>query len=404
MKGIIVSKDMHTINSVLQKYFEKNLGDYFQPFAEIESAKKFVFENQLDVVLVDCEEALDDRAFFSFVKTLYPHILTGLITRDALQGGIALQEGVNHILFKPFIEEDVAYMLDTLSLLCAHNTPKVFVQTFPNFDVFVNSVPVVFQTKRAKELLAYLVFRRGALVPAHEIISHMFEEFKGNVSECSSYRMALKALKETLQKYNISYIVKQSQRQYAIVPHTFSCDYYSFLEAQTSSMFDFQGAFMTEYTWAEDTLYALEERKAAFLKTKTTHQNSLVENVFHVKKMSKWSVFNQLPLPVVVGQKDPIVGDLQPVFMNESFCKAMEFEKGEDIIPFWQIKNSFYTPVHEEDVEAVRRVFGALKVGEKTEITFRLRTTKTKKYISFLCRIYKTMENGIETYYLLYFL
>ena len=50
------------------------------------------------------------------------------------------------------------------------------IQTFGNFEVFADGRPPQFKYAKAKELLAYLVDRRGALCSNKEIIGILWEE------------------------------------------------------------------------------------------------------------------------------------------------------------------------------------------------------------------------------------
>ncbi len=404
MNCILVSKDQRVIKPLSFLFEQKNLGTHFLTFSDILSARTYVDNNPVDVVFADSDiENVDYMTFFHVIKKLRPALLTVLITADAWKAGIAVQKGTHQVLFKPFSLESMDKMFDTLFLFCSHLRRRINVKTFPNFDVFIDDTPVVFGTKRAKELLAYLVFRRGAMVNSQEIILNMFESFDGSVSECSNFRMAVKHLRETLEKHQIKYILKTKKGIFGVATGEFSCDYYDFLDAHKNAVFDYQGRFLDEYAWAEDTRNSLWERKLAFLQAESKKKGKLSESIFPTSLENKWEVFNQLPVPIVVAQINPFDNDIQPCFMNDAFCELTEFDRGTDLTPFRQMRNSFFFPVHEEDVSAIRYLADTLKTGESTSCTFRLCTTKTKKYISLTAKAYLTVENGVKTYYIVYY-
>ena len=70
-------------------------------------------------------------------------------------------------LIKPITQEKIAHALTYLR----HNTirnatqEKLYIRCFGEFEVFYDGEPVTVFTKRAKELLAYLVDKADALVP-----------------------------------------------------------------------------------------------------------------------------------------------------------------------------------------------------------------------------------------------
>ena len=49
-------------------------------------------------------------------------------------------------------------------------------KTFGNFELFVNGKPVFFAREKSKEMLAYLIDRRGAVVNKKEIMGILFED------------------------------------------------------------------------------------------------------------------------------------------------------------------------------------------------------------------------------------
>ena len=48
--------------------------------------------------------------------------------------------------------------------------PKVYIQTFYGFDVFVNGRVIYFPSKKSKELLAILINQRGGSVSLAQVV------------------------------------------------------------------------------------------------------------------------------------------------------------------------------------------------------------------------------------------
>ena len=56
--------------------------------------------------------------------------------------------------------------------------PKVYIQTFYGFDVFVNGRVIYFPSKKSKELLAILINQRGGSVSLAQVVHILYENLK----------------------------------------------------------------------------------------------------------------------------------------------------------------------------------------------------------------------------------
>ena len=54
----------------------------------------------------------------------------------------------------------------------------IFIQTFCGFDVFINNQMIYFPSKKAKELLAILVDKRGGSVTISQLAYMLYEEVR----------------------------------------------------------------------------------------------------------------------------------------------------------------------------------------------------------------------------------
>lgn len=77
----------------------------------------------------------------------------------------------------------------------------IFIRTFGYFDVFVDGVPILFRSEKAKELLALLVDRRGGYVSSSEAISILWENEPLSDQTRSRYRKVAMRLKDTLEQF-----------------------------------------------------------------------------------------------------------------------------------------------------------------------------------------------------------
>ena len=70
---------------------------------------------------------------------------------------------------KPVLAEDISKELDDLRSPVSAISSRVRIQTFGNFDIFVDNVPLVFFRAKAKETLAYVVSKNGGSVTVAEL-------------------------------------------------------------------------------------------------------------------------------------------------------------------------------------------------------------------------------------------
>lgn len=132
--------------------------------------------------------------------------------------------------------------------------PQIFARTFGNFDLLVDKKPVVFSRKPAKELLAYLIDKRGATVSRKEMAAVVFEDDGYNRSTQSYLTKLLSDMIETLKSVGAENMVLKNSGMYYVDVSAFSCDLYDYLDGKVEAINRFRGEYMSQYSWAEGTL------------------------------------------------------------------------------------------------------------------------------------------------------
>ena len=133
----------------------------------------------------------------------------------------------------------------------------VSIRTFGYFDVFVGEQPIAFRNKKAKELFALLVDRRGGYVTSEEAIGFLWEVEPVNPVTLSRYRKVALRLKNTLEEYGISEVVETVDGKRRIVTEKVRCDLYDYLTGKEEYAQLFKGSYLTNYSWGETTLAEL---------------------------------------------------------------------------------------------------------------------------------------------------
>lgn len=136
----------------------------------------------------------------------------------------------------------------------AGSAPKIYIRTFGYFDVFVDDKPILFRNKKAKELLALLVDRRGGYVTSEQAIGYLWENEPANSVTLARYRKEALRLKNTLEEYGIGNIMESVDGKRRIIPETVGCDLYDYLSGKEAYAGLFKGSYLTDYAWGEMTL------------------------------------------------------------------------------------------------------------------------------------------------------
>ena len=136
--------------------------------------------------------------------------------------------------------------------------PAVRIRTFGYFDVFVDDKPIAFRSEKSKELFALLVDRRGGYVSSDEAIAFLWEDAPADQVTLSRYRKVAMRLKNTLEEYGISDAVESVNGKRRIVPERVSCDLFDYLSGKEEHSQLFKGSYLTNYSWAENTLAELQ--------------------------------------------------------------------------------------------------------------------------------------------------
>lgn len=141
------------------------------------------------------------------------------------------------------------------------NPPRLRVQTFGNFGVFWEGLPVHFHRSRTKELFAYLIDRRGVGCTMGELLPILWEGRPDTDGLRSQLRSLIADLRTTLEGLGEGAVVVKQRNLIAVNPALVDCDYYRFLAGEPGAVNAFRGEYMTNYSWAEPTLGALTQRK-----------------------------------------------------------------------------------------------------------------------------------------------
>ena len=138
----------------------------------------------------------------------------------------------------------------------ASREDKLQVQCFGKFEVYWKGMPLMFSRAQTMELFAYLIDRKGAACTEEEIAGVLWPEEAGKVkSKNDELKSRVHILTGDLRRIFGSigredFIIHQGDK-IAVRKEAIDCDYYRMLSGDMDAVNDYQGEYMSQYSWAE---------------------------------------------------------------------------------------------------------------------------------------------------------
>lgn len=223
-------------------------------FQEPQKALAYAKKNAIDVAFLDIEMpgmlGIDLAKALKEIDASIRIIFVTAYNQYALD---AFEVDALGYLMKPYSKEKVEAELEKARRMKKVVEHKVFIQTMPSFEVFIDGELLKITRTKAKELLALLVDKHGSTLTIGEAIAYLWEDRPDDEATKSLYRMTAKRLKDMLVENKIDYILDSANNQRTLKPDEFTCDYYEILKGNKKYTKLYQGEYMNQYSWAEET-------------------------------------------------------------------------------------------------------------------------------------------------------
>ncbi len=208
-----------------------------------------------DVIFSDVQMfEMTGISFAHQVKVIYPRVNIVFVTGYNQYMMDAIRLHASGYLLKPVDEDRLREQFENLLYPTSDkNENKFYAHTFGNFEFFCNDKPIHFPRAKAKELLAYLIDKKGAACTRSELLVNLFEDSgAGRDSQYLSQVWAV--LVRTLKEYGGENILVKSHNSYAVDPGQFGCDYYDYIKGDVKAINAYQGVYMANYSdWSDFT-------------------------------------------------------------------------------------------------------------------------------------------------------
>ena len=267
MKTIIVDDEYWALERVKQECAKDPEIEIVGTFQNSEKALEFAKENRVEFALLDIEmPGMSGLDFAKTLRALYPDVIVVFVTahRQYLEDFIAMK--ADYFVFKPYVLEDIQDVLLRAKLLGGRLKNRVFIRTFGDFRVFVDGQPLIFSSQKAEELLALIVSKRGDVVNNKEGIDMLWDGRERDKQSSSAYRKTVERLENFLGSIGISDILISSIHGKALNVKKVDCDLLDLMNGNEIAARSFRGIFMQQYSWGEEFIWELNERKDEILR------------------------------------------------------------------------------------------------------------------------------------------
>lgn len=235
-------------------------------FNNAEDALIFAENHEVDLAVLDIKmQDMDGIELGRMLKKCNPDMVLVYITayeeyvKDAI-----LDVKADHYMMKPYRKEDIETMIVKAKLLSGRKQKRVVVRTFGEFDVFIDGKLVEFTNQKAKELLAVCV-DSGGEVTMKKIIDLLWEDRVYDTKVKGLYRKAVGYLNALFKGYDIEDVFRNGRGICHVDKQNISCDYYEVLNGKSINDTAFDGRYMADYSWGEETCARLCRMAAACL-------------------------------------------------------------------------------------------------------------------------------------------
>lgn len=232
---------------------------FLKGFCSERDALSFAGETICHVAFINIEmPGMNGISFAEQIKDTNPDINIIFVAKDSSHAFEAISLRSSGYILRPVTVEKVKTEFLNLRNPVAQASPgKLQVQTFGDFEVFADGHPVRFRHGKTKELLAYLIDRRGAMCSNGELMGILWGDNADEEKKYSYLKKLRTDLISTISALGFDEIIIRQRGHMAILTEEIDCDYYIWLDGRASSANAYCGEYMSQFAWAEMTLSSI---------------------------------------------------------------------------------------------------------------------------------------------------
>lgn len=249
-EALVLDDSLYVIRQILPSAEIVTAGSYADAVAVAMGQK-------LDVAFLDIEmPEQNGMELAKRLQELQPNINIIFLTGYSQYAIEAYKLRASDYLLKPLMEEDVKHALESLRYSITEegevksaidNRKKIQVTCFDHFTVMCDGQPIAFRRAQAKELLAYLISKRGVGSTTEELCDVLWPE-DGDNKKQYCWKI-VSELRLSMKNAGLEDMILSTREDYSIDPSRIECDYYDYLDGKIP----WNGKFMEQYSlWAEE--------------------------------------------------------------------------------------------------------------------------------------------------------
>ena len=221
-------------------------------FTRPKEALAWLESNEVDLALLDIDmPEVNGLDLAKKLKRAHPDVAIIFLTAFPKFAVDAFKLRATGYLLKPVAAEDLKREVEyALSRKRQRTQGRIVVQTFGGFEVLVDGGTLDFARTKSKELLAYLVDRRGEGATRPAIFAALWEDELYDRSKQKYLDVVVRSLRDTLRKGGIEEILEIKGGFIRIRPELLDCDLYRFLAGDPEAVNAYRGEYMRDYPWA----------------------------------------------------------------------------------------------------------------------------------------------------------
>lgn len=229
---------------------------------DVKSAIDIATKVQIDVAFLDIHMPQKNGIELAKeLKLINPKVNIIFTTgfSEHMKEGIDLR--ISGYILKPVTPEAIKIELENLRNPIEWSKEKrIKILTFGNFDIFIDGSPLKFERKQAKEILAYLVNKRGTSATYPELAAMLWEDEEYDRTKQKNLQVYIASLVKTLHSVDVKDLILKNRQGILLNTQIVDCDYYRFIEGDIKAINSFAGEYMNAYSWAEFTVGYLENQ------------------------------------------------------------------------------------------------------------------------------------------------
>ena len=212
-------------------------------------------ENPCDVAFLDVRMgSMTGVELAKKLREFIPKLNVIFVTGYDEYANEAMKMHASGYLMKPVTAEDIkAELKDLRYPIFKKKSYMLYFRCFGAFEVFnQNGDLVCFERKKAKELLAYLLYKQGKNCTNKELHEILFEDglYESDVEQ-RMYQTVVSSLTSTLKAIGMDAILQRSYGAIKLDVSKVACDWYEYLVNKDMGAPNYKGEFMKQYAWAE---------------------------------------------------------------------------------------------------------------------------------------------------------